>query len=99
MLRYVGAPNALPATPPPQPQSVEPWTPAEQDSKFVMASRLLAAGAAGRRYPGYEEAMKRVRPALILGLGFGSPLARCASARSACQRLPLSACLTDCPPG
>ena len=57
MLRYQAAPAALPATPPPQPQSVAPWSVAE-GSKIVMSSALLAAG--GKGYAGFERAMQKV---------------------------------------
>lgn len=57
VLRYQTAPAALPATPPPQPQSVAPWSVAE-GSKIVMSSALLDAG--GKGYAGFERAMQKV---------------------------------------
>ncbi|PSC72452.1 DNA-directed RNA polymerase III subunit RPC5 [Micractinium conductrix] len=66
VLHYQGTPDALPATAPPQPQSVGPWTLADQ-ARIVMSSALL--GAPADEYEGFELATQKV-PAADLSLTF-----------------------------
>ncbi|PSC72468.1 L-ascorbate oxidase-like [Micractinium conductrix] len=66
VLHYRGAADALPTTPPPQPQTVGPWGLPEL-AMIVMSSTLLAANAT--KFEGLEVAAQKV-PAADLRLTF-----------------------------
>jgi hypothetical protein len=68
VLHYDDAPNALPATQPPQPGSVAAWTLEQQTSLLKMNAQLLARNDTNVAGGVYADSMTPVRPALLPAL-------------------------------
>lgn len=77
ILRYKGAKEALPSVPLPQPGSVAPWTPQQENKLVVMSSALLNRKDKSVAGGVYRQAMTKVPAAtLSLTLNITQPLMR-----------------------